>query len=822
MPLVLACAALRGQVSIGGRVVDETGAPVAGARIELSLPPEPALVTSSDEAGSFSLTLPAAGDYSLRVERQGFFLYQESARRFEEGESRLTVTLNHLQEFSERVDVTASPPAIDPQQASAKKELDNTEVQAIPYPAPQDYRNALPLMNGVLQDSSGVVHVNGGDSNQTSYSLDGFNIANPVTGNLDARLNIETIQSVNLETSRFSADTGRGSAGALDVQTRMGDDRWRFIGANFIPGFSTGDGLHLDKWTPRFELSGPIVRRRAWFHNGFDAFYSNDVIHGLPAGQNRTSGITADDLARFQANPTTSNILTASFLANFEDISHDGLTILNPVETTSTQRQLLFVSTIRDQQYVGGALIEAGFADTRTLLHDVPQGDQVYQITPFGNRGNYFVDRYEHSYRQQWIGDVYLPVVHLRGEHQLKYGIDLEREAFHQKLALHDYEVLLADNSVSRYVTFQGSPFQARKNFEGAQYLQDHWTPAKGLAFEAGLRAEWNEIVRNVLLAPRLAAVWSPRALPDTKFSAGWGVYYDAISLALVSSQQQQESLATFYYPEGVPLTPVLSSYQVNEQALQAPRYRTAAFGVERKMPYNFYLTADYSHRTGDRGFVFEPPPGGAPLPQAPPAAAPLPSVAIYNLTNSRRDRYDALDIGVRRTFKGKFEWFAGYTRSDSRTNEAMDYSLQNPVFGAQLPGPFAWDAPNRFHTWGWIPVPNRLFPGFLRWVTKDTTAAYLVEYHTGFPFNVVDESGFLVGSPGAVRYPDYFNVNLHFERKFMALHYLWAWRFGFNNLTNNGNPVTVNNVIGTSNYLTYGRGQVRAFSVRLRMLGRK
>jgi len=823
LSIALACAVLHAQVSVSGRVVDETGAPVPGARVELSLAGAPATATSSDEAGNFTLSLAAAGDYDIRVERLGFFLYQGKGQHLEEGESRLAVTMNHTQEFSERVDVTASPPAIDPQQASAHKELDNAEIMAVPYPAPQDYRNALFLMNGVIQDNNGGIHVNGGGSNQTSYTLDGFNISNPVTGALDARVNIETIQSVNLEASRFSADTGRGSAGALDLQTKMGDDHWRFMGTNFLPGVSTADGLHLDKWTPRLEVSGPIAKGRAWFHNGFDAFYSNDVVHGLPPGQNRTSGITASDLARIQVNPTSSNILTASFLANVAETSHQGLTILSPVETTSTERQLLFVSAIRDQQYVGGALVEAGFSDTRTLLRDIPQGDAVYQITPFGNRGNYYVDRNQHAYRQQWIGDVFLPTRHLWGSHQLKAGVDIEREAFHRKVLLHDYEVLNADDSVARYVSFVGSPFQHRENFEEAQYIQDHWTPVKGLAFEVGLRAEWNEIVRQVLLAPRLALVWAPGRLPDTKFSAGWGVYYDAISMALVSSQQQPQSLATFYGPGGVAETPALTSFQVDQQALQAPRYRTAAFGVERKLPFNFYLKAEYTHRDGAHGFVFAPPAGGVPVPQPVTGAGPVtPGVAVYNLTNTRRDRYDALDLGVRRTFKGQFEWFAGYTRSASRTNEAMDYSLENPIFGPQLPGPLPWDTPNRFHMWGWVPVPSQRFPGLLRFVTKNTTAAYLVEYRTGFPYSEVDQTGFQVGPPGALRYPDYFNVNLHFERKFMALHYLWAWRFGFNNLTNSGNYIAVNNVIGTPDFQTYGRGQVRAFSVRLRMLGRK
>ena len=103
----------------------------------------------------------------------------------------------------------------------------------------------------------------------------------------------------------------------------------------------------------------------------------------------------------------------------------------------------------------------------------------------------------------------------------------------------------------------------------------------------------------------------------------------------------------------------------------------------------------------------------------------------------------------------------------------------------------------------------------------NNTTAAYL-EYRTGFPFSVVDEEDFLVGSPNSRRYPDYFNINLHLERKFRALHYLWAWRFGYNNLTANLNPNIVNNVQGTARFLTYGRGQARAFSVRLRLLGRK
>ncbi len=814
--LTVLCVPLSGQVAVSGRVVDENGAPIAGTRIEFRPADGGALTAvSSDRAGNFNLNLPASGEYAIKAERLGFYLYQNRAQTIADGASDVTIVLNHLQEFSERIDVTASPPAIDPAQPAERKELDNTEIQAIPYPAPQDYRNALPLMDGVVQDNAGRNHVNGGDTNQTNYTLDGFNMSEPVTGRLETRLNIDTIQSVDLASSRFSAENGRGSAGVLDLKTKMGDDRWRFAGTNFIPSLSSEQGLHFNKWTPRLELSGPIVKGRAWFHNGFDAFYSDDVVQGLPRGENQTRGLTTSNMTRFQVNVTPANIFTGSFLYNLGNYSNYGLSFMNPAESTTSHRQTLYMSTVRDQHYFsGGQLLDVGFADSRGLLRDIPQGNQLFEITPDGNRGNYFANLDRHFYRQQWIANLFLPTQHLGGTHRLKFGIDFEREAFHQRTLRHDYEVVRDDGSVSRRVSFTGSPFQERKNFEGAQYIQDAWTPSEGLVFEAGLRAEWNEIARDFELAPRLAAAWSPTWLHGTKLSAGWGIYYDSISLGTIARRPDQTSLSTFFGTNGAAEETVASTFLISDHTLAAPRFQNASASVERKLPGDVFLRVSYVRRRGNRGFAFLPPPFDP--------AGPLPTVLNYQLGNVRRDRYDAVETSVRHTFAGKYEWSAGYTRSSARSSTAVEYSLESPVFGPQGPGPYPWDTPNRFHTWGWAPLPNRILPRWLRFVTANTTAAYLVEYRTGFPFGIVDEAGMLIGDPNSWRLPYYFNVNFHLERQFRALHYLWAWRFGYNNLTNNENPNVVNNVLGGPHFLTYGRGQARAFSVRLRLLGRK
>ena len=808
------CAALHAQVGIAGRVVDERGAGVDGARVEWRAADGSSVVCSSDPAGNFHATLPAAGEYAVRAERLGFFVFTENGRTFEAQLHQLTIQLNHLQEFSDRVDVTYSPPAVDPQQTSERKELANAEIQGVPYPAPQDYRNALPLLNGVVQDNAGRVHFNGGDTNQANYTLDGFNISDPVTGRLDTRVNIETIQSMDLENSRYAADNGRGSSGVLDLKTKMGDDRWRFGGTNFIPGVTRDDGIYINKWTPRVEFSGPIVKGRAWFHTGIDGFYNVDSVHGLPHGANRTSGFTGSDLSRFQVNLTPANILTASFLYNLAESNRNGLSILNPVETTTNIRQTTYMSTIRDQHYFGGALLDIGFADTRGLLRNPPRGDVIYEITPSGNRGNYFSGVNRHWYRQQATANLFLPTVHFHGAHHLKFGVDVERESFHQQVQRHDYEVLRDDNSIARLVTFAGDPFQQRKNLEAAQYVQDHWEPREGLTFEGGIRTEWNEVVRDLEVAPRVAVAWAPGKQRDTKISAGWGVYYDAISLGMLARDQGQTSYSTFFPPDGTVRGPVPTSFLVVDHALSTPKYQTANLTVERKLPFDFYAKAGYTWREGGRGLVFE---------TTTPETGPMfYNGAVFQLGNTRRERYDAADFAIRRTFAGQFEWFLGYTRSSTRSNAAVDYSLENPVFAPQMPGPFGWDTPNRVHMWGWAPMPKRLLPRRLEFILRNTTAAYLAEYRTGFPFDVVDQEGFLVGKPNSRRYPDYFNVNLHFERRFRALHYLWAWRFGYNNLTGNLNANVVDNIMGSPKFLTYGRGQARAFSVRLRLLGRK
>jgi len=117
--LLLACAGLQAQVSIAGRVVDENGAGIAGARVELRAAEGGApVVASSDLAGNFRLNLPAAGEIRHFAPSGWASISTGHGQRFDAASTQLTITLTTKQEFSERVDVTYSPPAIDLQQPS--------------------------------------------------------------------------------------------------------------------------------------------------------------------------------------------------------------------------------------------------------------------------------------------------------------------------------------------------------------------------------------------------------------------------------------------------------------------------------------------------------------------------------------------------------------------------------------------------------------------------------------------------------------------------------------------------------------------------------
>jgi outer membrane receptor protein involved in Fe transport len=784
-------------------VLDENGVPVPAAQLTLVRADTQAMVRGeTDSKGRREFSELTAGMYRLKIEKQGF--YASDSHIVNVGNTdKFEISINHEQEVRDSVTVVNSPPTIDLAKTAAGDELTSMEIVNIPYTSGRDYRNILPYVPGIVRDPSGNVHINGAASNQINSQFDGFNAAHPGNGLTELRVSPDALRSIDVKSSRYSAEYGKGSAGILNLTTGMGDDRYRFAITDFIPSPQLRNGLNLSDWTPRATFSGPLRKQKAWFFDALDGEYNLNIIDDLPEGLDRGRTWRLNNLAKAQVNLSSTNILTTSFLINRYDSSFFGLSQFDPIETTRNLSQSAYLFTVKDQAYfTGGMVLEFGFGVNQYDLLELPLGNAPEERLPGSRAGNFFRTTDGLSRRLQFIGNLTFPTVQWHGRHEFKVGTDLDRVYFEQSANRNSILIRRQNGTLSRQIDYINAPPVERYNSEVSGYGQDRWSISDRWLMEIGLRYDWDQIIRDVLISPRIATSYLLRENSDTKLSAGIGVYYDTTNLTYLTQPLTGRRFDTLYANDGVALlsSPIETAFQINEQELKAPRFLNWSLGIEDKLPSSIYMRLDFIGRRGSRGFAF--------------INSPLELVdqqnGYFQLSSFQRDRYDAVQITLRRSFKKNYMVLLSYTKSKARSNATFDVNIDNPIFGQQAGGPLPWDTPNRLISWGWLP----LIKGF--------DLSYALEWRDGFPFSIVNGNQQLVGPPNSFRFPDYFSLNLHAEKRFRLIGYHWAVRGGFNNLTNRTNPSSVNNNIDSRGFLNYGNFQKRAFVGRIRFLGRK
>jgi len=167
--------------------------------------------------------------------------------------------------------------------------------------------------------------------------------------------------------------------------------------------------------------------------------------------------------------------------------------------------------------------------------------------------------------------------------------------------------------------------------------------------------------------------------------------------------------------------------------------------------------------------------------------------------------------ISARHVFSEDTTVFGAYTRSRAHTSEVLNPGLGSIFFAPQQSAPLAWDAPNRFLSWGWTPTHV--------WKIQ---FSYFLEYRSGYPFSLVNLEQQLVGPANSSRFPAYVNLNLALERKFGFRGYLWAVRIAMVNAFDRQNPNVVVNNIDAPNFGQFTGGQRRAYTARVRFAGKK
>src|SRR5580658_2656834 len=789
-------------------VTDENGVAVASARVQLQAPPPAlALRCETDFDGHCEFTNLSSGTYELRVEKTGYYALVQT--NVPVGvTANVDVTLSHQQEAREVVNVVESPPAIDPAQISAKEELTGSELIDIPYPGPHDYHNALNFIPGVTPDRFGNLHVAGAENYQTLVLLDGFNVSQPTNGQLALRTSIESFRSLAVVPSRESAEFGKGSGGVLAMNTAMGNDHYRLTSTDFVPGAWYTKGRFNSEWTPIDTFSGPLIKGRMWFIDALDGEFDDNADVQLPLGADRDYVWRVDNLAKVQANLTARNIVTASFLSNYYHDEYAGLGFLVPQPATPIEVETAYYGSLKDQYYFhNGALLETGFGADQYNTTLTPRGDSPYIELVFAAAGNYYLHEDAVARHVQGFSNLYVPPHEWHGRHDIKVGVDLDRlsydaEFLRQPISFEpegapppgqsaqpcatDANALPVVPAIncSRYSVFTGGTYAPLDNAEISAYAEDRWLITNRLLIEPGVRLDWDELVRTPVLSPRLAGTFRLDAEGTTKLSAGIGIYYDATNLGLIHQPLEGQRIDYFFDLNGCPQQadgasvpcnqppaqepapiPIQTTFVVNRNALQMPRFVNASASLEKKLPYALFLKLEFIEKRGVHGFAYNTLNGAVD--------------GVYLLGNARDDHYDAFTVSLRHRFSQHYEIFGAYTRSRARTNQVFDFSVDLPVLSPQLPDPYGWDTPNRFLSWGILPGPS--LP-----IIHKFDIVYSGEARDGLPFFGTTDQGEIdpaYAPSSSLRLPTYYTLNLQFEKRLHAFSRYWALRAGFDDI---------------------------------------
>ena len=804
--LLLACAAGAAdtRLTLGARVTDENGLPVAAAQVTLEVSGGLTLSAVTDDAGYFSIPNLSPGEYAVRIEKRDYFLLAEQKIDLRPDSGEFSFTLNHVQEVHETVDVTAPENTIDPTTTQSTASLTNKEIIDIPVASSHDLLQSLVAMPQVLRDASDQLHIAGANNTEVQYLLDGVEVGDPASNGLTSRMIVDAVRNAAIQTGRFGVEYAHPGGAILNYDTREGDHRWRFNATDFIPGINVQEGVQLGNFYPRVTFSGPIQKDRLWFSESFDVLHTLAVEKGLPAGApNEVRTWDGDSWSRLLWKMSSNNSLHLGFLANVGNTQNFGLDALHPQSvTTNTSGRELF-GTVKEQSYFEKTLFEIGVGIEDSLNNFTPQGAAPYVILVNGAEGNYFEKQNQDARRYQLFGDAIRGSVQWFGTHTLSAGVNLSGVELTQSSTRGEIQALRADLTLDRLTTFTGgADFHVANTLAGG-FLEDSWSPDTHIVAQFGVRADWDRLFQAALVEPRVAVNFLPFKDNRAKFSIGWGRYDIPLNLSSIGQAYDQQQVDILYDPTGkIPVAgPATSAFVLPTgglPSLQQPYFDIASAGWHQRIGENTLVGVELLARDQHHGLVYE-------------TLTPGQIGSDFLLQTSRRDRYRSVTVTARHTFSNAAELFGSYTRSRASSDQILQPMLGALYFAPQQAGPLSWDAPNRVLAWGSIPTTI--------WGILFT---FLIDYHTGFPYSTINQQQFLIGQANSLRFPDYASLTVGFEKKFTFHDRIFAVRLTVVNVFNRQNPDVVVNNIDAPNYGTFSGGQGRAFTARLRFVGRK
>lgn len=240
MALLLATGAFAqmGTTSLHGTVLDNSRAAIGGAKVRLTNTSQ-ALerVATTPATGEFEFLALPPGRYVLRVEKDGFNLYEQRDIQLLVNVPTSVTVMMRVGSVSTQVEVSAQTETINMTDASLGTAFNENQVKQLPLES-RNVPDLLSLQAGVLYTGdrpdidtdvdtrNGAV--NGARSDQSNITLDGIPVNNKGSYAFQSVLpvTLDSVQEFRVTTTSYGADEGVSSAAQVALVTKSGTNNF--------------------------------------------------------------------------------------------------------------------------------------------------------------------------------------------------------------------------------------------------------------------------------------------------------------------------------------------------------------------------------------------------------------------------------------------------------------------------------------------------------------------------------------------------------------------------------------------------------------------
>jgi hypothetical protein len=754
----------------------------------------------SDMEGQYEFPGLIAGEYTVTVEFSGFKKYEKKLSVQIEATVEHNILLQPLP-LSESVTVTDDRTDAVKTESTTPSVITNQALRDAPL-IDQKFQDALPLLPGVVRGPDGNLNIKGTHPTQSGILVSSLNVTDPVTGAPAIELPLEAVDTVQVYSNPYSSEFGKFTGAVTTIETRSGSNDLRYLITGTLPRPRWRDGklFGIGAATPRIAVGGPIKKDKLFFFQSVEyRFVRTNVpsLEELDESQRDIKRESFDSFSRLDYVVNNNNRLTASFSIFPQKIDYFNLNTFNPSDTTANFHQRGWFLAFNEQAtFKSGALLQSSFSVKQFDGDIFGNSSGFYQITPDRNFGGWFDRQHRESRRYELLEVFNFAPLKARGTHSFKTGVNFSRTSFHGTDTSKEVAIRDAIGLPRQVINFIGSGVLERDQDEFTTFVQDKWLVNSHVVFDLGLRYDRDSIGKNNNLAPRLGFVVTPTDSDRTVVRGGVGIFYDKIPLNVGSFEQYQSLRVDTVVNVNTEFMGVVRRLLQNTapEHLENPYSLAWNVQLDHQLNQRLLLRLGYEDRNTRRDFVLEP------------------TTNALLLRNNGRSRYRELQAMGRFRFQEGRNIYLSYVRSEARgnLNDFNTYfgNLKHPVIRPDQYGKQPFDTPNRLLFWGEFAVPFNI------------VLSPVVDWHSGFPFSIVDENQDFVGPRNdGGRFPQLLTLDLLVMKalkiRFRGKEYKGRAGFTIFNITNHWNPRDVQNNLGSEQFGTFFNSPGR--SVRLK-----